>query len=115
MLAEISTRSLNFVIISLFILGLHNLVIFAMRRKDRSSLYFGVYCLLLSINAWTSSPYPPAIFPGISALLFRKIKGGNVPYVRTASWDGSAFASGAYIVRVSAGDKRLVKKIVLAK
>jgi hypothetical protein len=35
--------------------------------------------------------------------------------VLTASWDGSRFASGAYLIRVTAGDKRMNKKIILMK
>jgi hypothetical protein len=35
---------------SLLIMGLYHLVLFALRQKDRSPLYFGVFCLLVSLR-----------------------------------------------------------------
>ncbi|OGS36944.1 MAG: hypothetical protein A2293_07115 [Elusimicrobia bacterium RIFOXYB2_FULL_49_7] len=64
---------LIFIIISLFVLGFHNIIVYVLRRKDRSPLYFGIFCLLYSINTWVSSSYISAIFPHLSWLLLRKI------------------------------------------
>jgi two-component system sensor histidine kinase ChiS len=35
---------------ALLIMGLYHLVLFALRRKDRSPLYFGIFCLLVSLR-----------------------------------------------------------------
>jgi PAS domain-containing protein len=44
-----------FLITTLFVIGLYNTVIFLMRKKDRAPLYFGVFCLLISINTLVSA------------------------------------------------------------
>lgn len=48
-------------ITALLVLGMHNIVVFAIHRKDHSSFYFGLFCLLYGFNAWVSSPYSAAL------------------------------------------------------
>ncbi|MGI6112868.1 MAG: ATP-binding protein [Mahellales bacterium] len=36
---------------SLFIMGLYYLILYVLRRKDRSPLYFGIFCLLISLRS----------------------------------------------------------------
>lgn len=69
----ISDRFIAFSIISLFILGLHNLAVYIMRRKDRAPLYFSIYCLLLSCNTATSSIYTAALHPWLTPTFLRKL------------------------------------------
>lgn len=43
-----------FTIVALSIMGLYNCVIYIMRTKDHAPLYFGIFCLLISVNNFVS-------------------------------------------------------------
>jgi signal transduction histidine kinase len=50
----------------LFIMGLYHTALFALRRKDRSPLYFGTCCFLMSLRVLvTGEYYLASLFPGI--------------------------------------------------
>jgi len=56
-----------FLLGSIFIMGTYHLVLFGIRPKDRSTLYFGIFCLLISIRILcTGERYIIQIFPSIS-------------------------------------------------
>ncbi|MCP4537593.1 MAG: GAF domain-containing protein [Chloroflexi bacterium] len=42
---------------SLFIMGLYHVVLFVLRRRDRSSLYFGLCCFLMSLRVLVTGEY----------------------------------------------------------
>jgi len=44
-----------FVIITLFVMGLYNIVIYMMRKKDKAPFFFGLFSILLAINTLISS------------------------------------------------------------
>jgi len=42
---------------SIFIIGIYHLVLFALRRRERSYLYFGLFCLLIAVRIMTTGEY----------------------------------------------------------
>jgi PAS domain S-box-containing protein len=44
-----------FVIITLFIMGLYNMVIYMMRKKDKAPFFFGLFSIILAINTLISA------------------------------------------------------------
>ncbi|OQY45972.1 MAG: hypothetical protein B6242_09085, partial [Anaerolineaceae bacterium 4572_78] len=52
---------------SIFIMGLYHFGLFALRRKDKSPLYFGLYCLLLAVRTLvTNEVYFMSMFQSTS-------------------------------------------------
>ncbi len=59
----------------LFIMGLYHLSFFMTRRKDTAPLYFGIFCLMMSIRTIASGEYPiNYITPGISWTILHKME-----------------------------------------
>jgi signal transduction histidine kinase len=57
---EIARKSSNYELFlfgSLFIMGLYHVILFALRRKDRSPLYFGICCFLMSLRVLVTGEY----------------------------------------------------------
>jgi PAS domain S-box-containing protein len=57
---------------SIFIMGLYHLVLFGLRRRDKSPLYFGLYCLLavpLTLLLFQPQVFAEFIHPGWNAFL----------------------------------------------
>ncbi len=51
---------------SIFIMGFYHLVLFVLRRKDRSPLYFGICCFLMSVRVLVTGEYfLSSYLPGI--------------------------------------------------
>ncbi len=51
----------------LLIMGLYHLALYALRKKDPSTLYFGIFCLIISLRVvLTGEHYLIALFPGFS-------------------------------------------------
>ncbi len=51
----------------LFMMALYHLVIFILRRKERSALYFGLFCFCMAIRSLVIGEfYVVSLFPGIS-------------------------------------------------
>jgi PAS domain S-box-containing protein len=60
---------------SIFIMALYHLGLFALRRKDRSPLYFGIFCFLIAIRLLsTEERYFTALFPNMSWGLLLKLE-----------------------------------------
>ncbi len=56
-----------FLIGSLFLMGIYHIGLFMIRRKDKSSLYFGLVCFLICIRSlFESERYFIHLFPGVS-------------------------------------------------
>lgn len=52
---------------SIFIIGMYHLVLFIMRNKERSYLFFGLFCLLIAVRILsTGNYYIHRLFPGMS-------------------------------------------------
>ena len=52
---------------SIFIIGMYHLVLFIMRKKERSFLFFGLFCLLIAVRIIaTGDYYCIRLFPGVS-------------------------------------------------
>ena len=66
---KVREASLNYELFlfgSLFIMGLYHVVIFALREKDRSPLYFGICCFLMSLRVLVTGEYfLSSYFPGL--------------------------------------------------
>jgi signal transduction histidine kinase len=62
-----NTLSLNlFVIGILFIMGVYHLSLFSLRREDKSPLYFGLFCLLISLRTLlTGDRYLHSLIPNL--------------------------------------------------
>lgn len=51
---------------AIFILGIYNLILFALRRENRSSLYLGLFCLLLAVRTLlVGDRFITHLFPGV--------------------------------------------------
>jgi signal transduction histidine kinase len=51
---------------SLFIMGIYHVILFVLRRKDRSPLYFGICCFLMSIRVLATDEYALSFYlPGM--------------------------------------------------
>lgn len=65
---KIREKNLNYELFlfgSLFIMGLYHMILFALRREDRSPLYFGICCFLMSLRVLVTGEYSlSAHFPG---------------------------------------------------
>jgi len=65
---KIREKNLNYELFlfgSLFIMGLYHVILFALRREDRSPLYFGICCFLMSLRVLVTGEYSlSAYFPG---------------------------------------------------
>ena len=60
---------------SILIIGLYHLCLFFLRKKDRSPLYFGLFCLLIAIRLLaTGERYVTHIIPGLNWELVFKIE-----------------------------------------
>jgi len=57
---------------SILMIGLFHLGLFAIRKKDLSTLYFGIFCLLIAIRMLTVERYLLNIFPGMDWEFFVK-------------------------------------------
>ena len=63
---ERNSRYELFLFGSLFIMGLYHLILFTIRRKDRSPLYFGICCFLMSLRVLVTGEYAlNSYLPGI--------------------------------------------------
>ncbi len=52
---------------SIFIIGIYHLVLFVMRKKERSYLFFGLFCLLIAVRILaTGNYYVLKLIPGMS-------------------------------------------------
>ena len=75
---KIRERSLVFDIFlcgSILIIGLYHLCLFFLRKKDRSPLYFGIFCFLIALRLLaTGERYFIYLFPGIGWELMVKIE-----------------------------------------
>jgi PAS domain S-box-containing protein len=75
---KIRERSLAFDIFlcgSIIIIGLYQLCLFFLRKKDRSPLYFGIFCFLIALRLLaTGERYFIHLFPGIDWELLVKIE-----------------------------------------
>lgn len=61
-----SGNMLFFLLGSLFIMGVYHLMLFLLRRGDRSPLYFGLFCLLIGLRALASGSNPIySLVPGL--------------------------------------------------
>lgn len=56
-----------FLIGIIFIFGLYHLMLFLLRRTDRSPLWFGLFCLLIAARTVVTGRYVEALFPGLNA------------------------------------------------
>ncbi len=64
-----------FVFGSIFIMALYHLGLFSLRRKERSPLYFGLFCLLIAIRILTTGErYILLFYPGIEYELMIKLE-----------------------------------------
>ena len=60
---------------TLFIMGLYHISLYSLRREDRSAIFFGAFCLLISLRTLlTGENYLYNLFPGISYELGIKIE-----------------------------------------
>lgn len=60
---------------SIVIIGLYNLAIYFLRRKDRSPLWFGVLCLIIALRtSLTGERFLIDLFPGIPYFLSQKVE-----------------------------------------
>ena len=60
---------------SILIMALYHLGIFSLRRKERSSLFFGLFCLLIALRILTAGErYILLLFPGINYELMIKFE-----------------------------------------
>ena len=60
---------------SILLIGLYHLCLFFLRRKDRSPLYFGIFCFLIALRLLaTGERYFIHIFPGVDWELVIKIE-----------------------------------------
>jgi len=60
---------------SIFLMALYHLGLFLVRRKDRSPLYFSVFCFLIALRLMTTGGrYLILIFPGVSWELMIKLE-----------------------------------------
>jgi len=67
-------RTLDFFIIGVLVMiGVHHLLLFALRRRDRGPLWFGLLCLLLALRALVIQRYIYEAFPSpaLWAVLWR--------------------------------------------
>ena len=64
-----------FMIGALFIIGFYQVCLFVMRREDRSTLYFGIFCLVLSIRSLlVGSVLMNYVFPMMSWLSMARLE-----------------------------------------
>ena len=64
-----------FMIGALFIIGFYQVSLFVMRREDRSTLYFGIFCLILSIRSLlVGSVLMNHVFPMMSWLSMARLE-----------------------------------------
>ncbi len=65
----------GFLIGSIFIMGLYHLFMFTLRRKERSYLYFGLFCSFIALRSLlVSERYLHVIFPDLSWELLQKLE-----------------------------------------
>ena len=68
-LREEREKSIGFALFlfgSIFIIALYHLGLFILRKKDRSPLYFGIFCLFIAVRLLTTGErYLTHIFPGM--------------------------------------------------
>jgi two-component system sensor histidine kinase ChiS len=66
---KITSGMILFVVGSLFIMGIYHLVLFVLRRRDLSSLYFGSLCLIFSVFQMAMNPkerFLATLFPSLT-------------------------------------------------
>src|SRR6202007_1877824 len=51
----------------LFVMGLHYLWLFALRRHERAALWFALICLFIALRAFLLGRYLPMVWPGAPA------------------------------------------------
>ncbi|MCW3489706.1 sensor histidine kinase [Dethiobacter alkaliphilus] len=77
-ISELRIRNLAlelFLFGSLFIIGFYHLALFSFRTKDKSTLYFGIYCLLIGFRTLlVGEIYFINLFPGFSWELAHKVQ-----------------------------------------
>jgi signal transduction histidine kinase len=73
---QISNLSMElFVSGILFIMGIYHLSLFLLRGKDRSPLYFGLYCLLISLRTLiTGDKFLHSLYPNLNTTLSLKLE-----------------------------------------
>ncbi|RMF64712.1 MAG: hypothetical protein D6743_08990, partial [Calditrichaeota bacterium] len=60
---------------SILIMGLYHLALFALRKRDHSLIYFGVFCLLIALRLLTTDErFLLYFFPGLNWEIFEKIE-----------------------------------------
>ncbi len=60
---------------SIFIMGLYHFGLFILRRKERSTLFFGIFCLLIALRILTTGErYFLKLFPDFSWEIFVKLE-----------------------------------------
>lgn len=60
---------------SILIMGLYHLGLFILRRKERSTLFFGIFCLLIALRILTTGErYFLKLFPDFSWAIFVKLE-----------------------------------------
>lgn len=64
-----------FLLGALLIMGIYHMTLFALRHKDRSALYFGLFCLVIVVRLTTTGErYLIALFPNGPFELFSKLE-----------------------------------------
>lgn len=64
-----------FLIGSLMIMALYHFGLFILRRSDKTTLYFGLFCLFIALRIGvTGTMFIPRIMPGFSWSIFKKIE-----------------------------------------
>jgi two-component system sensor histidine kinase ChiS len=66
---KITSAMIMFVVGSLFIMGIYHLVLFLLRRRDLSSLCFGILCLIFSVFQMAMNPrerFLATLFPSLT-------------------------------------------------
>lgn len=60
---------------SIFIMAIYHFGLFSLRRKDRSTLYFGIFCLLIALRILTTGErYFLTLFPNLNWEIFVKLE-----------------------------------------
>jgi PAS domain S-box-containing protein len=63
-----------FLFSTILLMGLYHLSMFLFRRKDRSPLYFGIYCLLIAyFTLYNGERFVYAMFPGITWFIANRL------------------------------------------